>query len=119
MTEAEMHAVGQKVLTQLWQADAFTVQVSSHASPDPDALVFMARQRSNADRPARAGTVYVSREALEDDGEGAALEGLDYLLTRVRMETLPVCPMTRKAPVLAVRDSEGMRIMREGDSLPF
>lgn len=119
MTEAEMHAVGQKVLTQLWQADAFAVQVSSHTSPDPDALVFMAQQRGSADRPARAGTVYVSKQAIADEGEAAALEGLDYLLTRVRMETLPVCPMTRKAPVLAVRDSEGMRVMREGDSLPF
>ncbi len=119
MTEAEMHTVGQKVLAQLWQAEAFALQVTSHTSPDPSALVFMARQQGGTGRSARAGTVYVSREALEDDGEAAALEGLDYLLTRVRMETLPVCSMTRKAPVLAVRDSEGMRIMREGDSLPF
>lgn len=119
MTEAEMHAVGQKLLTQLWQAGAFSVQVSSHTSADPDALVFMARQRSATERSERAGTVYVSREALENEGEGAALDGLDYLLTRVRMETLPVCPMTRKAPVLAVRDAEGMRVMREGDRIPF
>lgn len=119
MTEAEMHAVGQKLLTQLWQANAFSVQVSSHTSPDPSALVFMARQRGDTGRSARGGTVYVSKQALDDDGEAAALEGLDYLLTRVRMETLPACPMTRKAPVLAVRDSGGMRMMREGDSLPF
>jgi hypothetical protein len=92
MTEAEMHAVGQKVLSQLWQADAFAVQVSSHTSPDPDALVFMARQRGTPDRPARAGTVYVSKQAIADDGEDAALEGLDYLLTRVRMRRFPPAP---------------------------
>lgn len=119
MTYTEMHTIGQKLLTQLWQADAFAVRVSCHTSPDPDALVFMARQREDTGRPARAGTVYVSGPALDDDGEAAALEGLDYLLTHVRMETLPACPMTRKAPILAVRDSEGMRVMREGDSLPF
>ncbi|THF70944.1 hypothetical protein E7T06_05145 [Deinococcus sp. Arct2-2] len=119
MTDAQMQAIGQKLLTQLWQADGFAVQVSSHTNPDPSALVFMARQRGDTGRSARAGTVYVSAQALNDAGEGAALEGLDYLLTRVRMETLPACPMTLKAPVLAVRDSEGMRVMREGDSLPF
>jgi hypothetical protein len=63
--------------------------------------------------------VYVSGPALDDDGEAAAREGLDHLLSRVRAETLPACPLTRKAPVLAVRDSEGLRVMREGDSLPF
>ncbi|UQN09398.1 hypothetical protein [Deinococcus sp. QL22] len=114
-----MYAVGQKVLTQLWQADASALQVGSYTSPHPGALVFMARQRGGTGRSVRAGTVYVSKQALDDDVEAAALEGLDYLLTRVRMETFPACPMTRKAPVLAVRDSKGRRVMRDGDSLPF
>ncbi|MFB9993850.1 hypothetical protein ACFFLM_17975 [Deinococcus oregonensis] len=106
MTDAQIQALGQKALARLWQADAVSLEVSSQTSPDPDALVFMARQPETVNRPARAGTVYVSKHALDNDGEAAALDGLDYLLTRVRMELLPTCPITRKAPILAVRDAE-------------
>ncbi|THF70946.1 hypothetical protein E7T06_05160 [Deinococcus sp. Arct2-2] len=112
-----MQAFGQNVLARLWQADAVSVEVSSHTSPDPDALVFMVRQPETVSRLARAGTA--SKQALNNDGEAAALDGLDYLLTRVRMETLLTCPVTRKAPILAVRDAEGLRVVREGDRLPF
>lgn len=119
MTDAQMQAIGQKVLARLWQAKAVSVQVSSHTTPDPDALVFMARQQEIPGRPAQAGTVYVLRAALEDHGEGAAAEGLIYLMARATAETLPTCAMTRKAPVLAVRDAEGLQVLRQGNSLPL
>ncbi|UQN09068.1 hypothetical protein [Deinococcus sp. QL22] len=94
-------------------------EIRAYTTPDPDALVFLARHPAQIERPARAGSVYISREALEDHGDRAAVEGLAYLLARVEDDTLPTCPVMRKAPVLAVRDSEGLRVMREGDSLPF
>ena len=56
----------------------------------------------------------VSQEAAEDDGPDAVTEALRDLLARLERGALPECPVNMKAPVLAVRTSEGWHPGPEG-----
>lgn len=96
-----MQALGEELLRQLILPAGVEIQVL--IDQDPAVLAFVARMK----HPSRAGTVLVSQEAAEDDGPAAVTEALRALLARIERGLLPDCPVTLKAPVLAIRTSQG------------
>lgn len=98
-----MQDLGEELLRQLILPADADIQVL--IDPDPAVMAFVARLKQS--QPPRAGTVLVSQEAAEDDGPAAVTEALRDLLARIERGLLPECPVTLKAPVLAIRTSQG------------
>lgn len=100
----QLHALedlGRELVRQvLIQEDT---EIQALVTANPAALAFVARQV----RPERAGTVLVSLEAAEDDGPNAVAEAFRRLLELIEGEKLPLWPAHGKAPVLAMRTSQG------------
>ncbi|WP_157464922.1 hypothetical protein [Deinococcus apachensis] len=80
-------------------------EITASVSANPDLVVFVAR-RASPGGPTRAGSVGVSKQAIDDFKEAALAQGMERLLKLVR-EGLPEWPGSGPAPVLDLFTTKG------------